>query len=148
MTPAPARRVGPTFFVQSAPAHPLQPTSECSFISGAECTTHLAYASRWSLRHGCGCCWRGCGSVARQCGCGWGRRRPRGAAAPPGGGERARVARLCVALVADAEEHDDTYAVALYIYYAQGPRGEREAVPGVTGIPTEASLARTRSKRV
>ena len=71
-----------------------------------------------------------------------------GAAAPPGGGERARVARLCVALVADAEEHDDTYAVALYIYYAQGPRGEREAVPGVTGIPTEASLARTRSKRV
>ena len=86
--------------------------------------------------------------MARQCGCGWGRRRPRGAAAPPGGGERARVARLCVALVADAEEHDDTYAVALYIYYAQGPRGEREAVPGVTGIPTEASLARTRSKRV
>ena len=36
-----------------------------------------------------------------------------GAAATPGGGERARVARLCVALVADAEEHDDTYAVAL-----------------------------------
>ena len=59
-----------------------------------------------------------------------------------------RVAVYPVEVVADAEEHDDTYAVALYIYYAQGPRGEREAVPGVTGIPTEASLARTRSKRV
>ena len=57
-----------------------------------------------------------------------------------------RVAVYPVEVVADAEEHDDTYAVALY--YAQGPRGEREAVPGVTGIPTEASLARTRSKRV
>ena len=51
-----------------------------------------------------------------------------------------RVAVYPVEVVADAEEHDDTYAVA--VYRSQGPRGEREAVPGVTGIPTEASLAR------
>mmetsp|Transcript_16494 Transcript_16494/g.33315 ORF Transcript_16494/g.33315 Transcript_16494/m.33315 type:complete len:238 (+) Transcript_16494:57-770(+) len=50
-----------------------------------------------------------------------------------------RVAVYPVEMVADTEEHDDTYAVA--IYYANGPRGQREAVAGVTGIPTEASLA-------
>ena len=47
-----------------------------------------------------------------------------------------RVAVYPVEVVADSQEHDDTYAVA--VYRAQGPRGEREAVPGVTGILTEA----------
>ena len=51
-----------------------------------------------------------------------------------------RVAVYPVEVVADAEEHDDTYAVA--VYRSEGPRGKREAVTGVTGIPTEASLAR------
>ena len=51
-----------------------------------------------------------------------------------------RVAVYPVELVADTQEHDDTYAVA--VYRSRGPRGEREPLRGVTGIPTEASLAR------
>ena len=51
-----------------------------------------------------------------------------------------RVAVYPVELVADTQEHDDTYAVA--VYRSHGPRGEREPLRGVTGIPTEASLAR------
>ena len=51
-----------------------------------------------------------------------------------------RVAVYPVELVADTQEHDDTYAVA--VYRSNGPRGVREPLRGVTGIPTEASLAR------
>ena len=44
-----------------------------------------------------------------------------------------------VELVADTQEHDDTYAVA--VYRSHGPRGGGRPLQGVTGIPTEASLA-------